>query len=134
VGAGTVRVSQQTLIQVTRPTFGDEDLRRMLELHDAAIRADSTIYTLSLSGTAVTDEGVKLLESVPTIEYCFLFGKGLSNASVDVLEVLPNLRMLQIQSDGVTPERLQQLSIDRPELKIVPTLRQQPTGKSPQKN
>lgn len=124
-GSGGIGVGQQTSIVISLPTFGDQELKAILELHKQHARADSAIHFVALTGTAVTDAGVKLLQDVPTLEYCFLTQTQITDASIDVLEKLPNLKLLQVQSTKVTPERLRQLSIDRPELNIEPKSYQQ---------
>jgi hypothetical protein len=120
VGQGNVHVTGQTLIQVQRPTFNDEDLRKILALREQLAEIQSPIVILDLSSTQVTDAGVTELKQIPSLEYCFLLQTAITDASIDALAELPNLKVLGVNSTAVTPDRLLRLSTERPMLNIVP--------------
>jgi hypothetical protein len=113
-------VSETTLIQVKRPSFGDADLRKVLELAEPLEQAESPLTFVDLSGTSVTDAGVAELANVATLEYCFLERTGVTDAAIDALGALQWLKVLSVNSTRVTPERLLTLSDARPELNIEP--------------
>jgi hypothetical protein len=120
VGQGQARVSETTLIQVKRPSFGDADLRKVLELAEPLEQAESPLTFVDLSGTSVTDAGVAELANAAALEYCFLERTGVTDAAIDALGALQRLKVLSVNSTRVTPERLLKLSDARPELNIEP--------------
>jgi hypothetical protein len=113
-------VSETTLIQVKRPSFGDADLRKVLELAEPLEQAESPLTFVDLSGTSVTDAGVAELANAAALEYCFLERTGVTDAAIDALGALQRLKVLSVNSTRVTPERLLKLSDARPELNIEP--------------
>ncbi len=120
VGQGQVNVSSTTLIQVKRPSFGDDDLAKVMRLKDQLDESDAPLTFLDLSDTSVTDRGVAALANVESLEYCFLDRTGVSDEAIEALKALPNLKVLSTWSTGVTSERLLNLSKKRPELDIEP--------------
>jgi hypothetical protein len=120
VGTGNVHITGGTLIQVQRPSFNDDDLRDVLELREQLERHDCPISILDFSGTNISDRGVAELKQLRSLEYIFLLNTSITDASIDVLGTLPNLKMLGVNNTQVTPERLKKLSQDRPGLRIEP--------------
>jgi hypothetical protein len=120
VGKGSVHVTGGTLIQVQRPSFDDNDLRKVLQYREQLERSNFPISILDLSGTRVTDQGVAELKQVHSLKYCFFERTGVTDAAVDALDELPNLKVISFNGTQVTPERLLKLSQDRPDLKIEP--------------
>jgi hypothetical protein len=120
VGLGNVHVSGGTSIQVQRPSFNDEDLRKLLALRDELERFDSPISNVDLSGTSITDQGFAELQQLRSLEYAFFLNTSITDASIDVLAKLPKLKVLGVNGTQVTPARLLKLSEDRPDLKIEP--------------
>ena len=120
VGNGSVHVSGTTLIQVKRLSFDDEDLQKILELKVQLDEIESPLTLLDLSGTTITDQGVRVLRGVDSLEYCFLERTGVTDMSIDAFSGLPNLKVMSVMSTRVTPQRLLTLSISHPQLNIEP--------------
>lgn len=121
VGNGIVRLSSTTIIQVRRPTFNDEDLRKLLQLRNPLEGINAPISVLDVSYSQVTDQGVAELKQLDSLETCALVETAITDASIDTLTELPNLKLLSVTTTSVTPERLLKLSSDRPNLIIAPT-------------
>jgi hypothetical protein len=121
VVTGDVHVSETTSVQVKRPSFDDDDLKKILELKPELDRVGSPLTIFGLSGTSVTDRGIGELATLDSLEYCFLERTAITDAAIDAFTRLPNLKMLSVWSTSVTAERLWTLNTKRPQLDIEPT-------------
>jgi hypothetical protein len=120
VGTGTVHVANQTLVQVKRSTFDDDDLEEIGRLKTQLADVNSPLYFLDLSGTNVTDHGLATLASMDSLEFLFLERTAVTDVSIDAVETLPHIRVISVVSTVVTPERLLRLSVKRPQWNIEP--------------
>ena len=120
VGNGTVRVSGTTLVQVKRPAFNDDDLKHLIAIAAQLEEIGSPLNFLDVCGTSVTDQGIRQLATVDSLEYCFLERTSITDASINAIDALPRLRVVSAMSTAVTPERLFKLSQRKPELNISP--------------
>jgi hypothetical protein len=120
VATGNVNVSGTTLIQVKRPSFDDDDLKKVLELKPELERVGSPLTFLDLSGTSVTDRGIGTLATLDSLEYCFLDRTAITDTAIDAFTPLPDLKVLSVQSTSVTADKLLILNKMRPQLDIDP--------------
>jgi hypothetical protein len=119
IGQGTVHVSSTTLIQVKRPTF-DDDLTKILRLQPQFEGLAAPITIIDLSGTRITDAGVRELRAIDSLEICSMDQTVITDASLDALKDLPKLKVLGVNSTRVTEQGLLRLSILRPQLNLLP--------------
>ena len=121
IGQGTGNVATETLIQVRRPSFNDADLAQVMRLLNRLNELGGRVTILDLSGTGVTDDALKLIVNVNSLQFCFLDRTQVTNTAIDAIGwELPQLQAVSFKSTAVTDQRLLQLSLARPRLMIEP--------------
>ena len=92
--------------------FTDAELQQLQGLRQLEI--------LSLSGTAVTDVGVRALTklSLNKLEVLDLSGTAVSDAAITAITKIPNLKTIFLDSTAVTADGFTKLKAARPDLEI----------------
>ena len=122
VGTGKVTIAGhpgRADIFVTRTSFDDHDLEEIIALTERSSTLNCSITGMSLMNTQVTDRGAAALAGLTNLEYCLLDGTQLTDKAVDSLQTLVNLKLISVSNTSVTEPRLRQLSLDRPDMKIL---------------
>lgn len=76
------------------------------------------IYAVDLSGRAVTDEELRLIESLKRVQWLYLRDNPISDRGVETLTHLPNLRLLDISRTRITAVGLTAL-LQHPGLEVI---------------
>lgn len=87
-----------------RNDFGDEELGRLAPVINQVV-------SLDLSGTKVSDEGIKILENAANLETIKLSGTEISDQSIPILVSILNLKSLNLYDTAVTNEGVSELSV-----------------------
>ena len=92
---------KETHIKISDSQFSDEDL-----VHIQAL----PLKVLDLSGTNISDKGLKSIAEIKTIE-CLLIAnnKRITDAGIAYINLLPNLKVLSLKSTNVTDIGVRQL-------------------------
>ncbi len=123
VGNGTVRISGSpgsTHVRVNRASFGNDDLKEVLQFTEQLNEVGAPITFLDLSGTGITDRGISSLVILNSLEFCFLGRTKITDKSIGTFENLPDLKVFSVMRTAVIAERLLKLSIDRSDMDISP--------------
>ena len=123
VGTGRVHWSgnQATLlVKVDRPDFGDADLQQLLARVQTQVSPRGGIYLLDLSGTAVTDDGVAMLNRCSQLRFLFLDKTAVTDVGLQSVAELPQLQVLSARAAAVTQKCLDQIRSRRPGLSLEP--------------
>ena len=114
-GADFKRTRQRTVELVRLPkSAGDKALSYV-----AALSKPEALRMLDLSGTQVTDEGLKKVEGLKGLETLDISNTDITDKGLKHLEKLPNLRDLRIGDTKVTNEGLADLVASLPRLDVL---------------
>ena len=84
-----------------------------------AIRVQSQLQWLDLSGCPITDEGLHWMANHGQIQELYLHGTLVSDASIETLKTLSNLKILDVSETNVSAAGLSRLVETLPHLKVV---------------
>jgi len=119
---GTVTISMPggrgITCQVTRPTFSDEDLARIIDLASYGGTRACELTTLFLAGTGVTDAGVRRLAACEKLVFVDLPPLKLSDEAVDALSKCRRLEFLLIDERGLSAGQVARLRESLPRLRL----------------
>ncbi|HEV3339821.1 MAG TPA: hypothetical protein VG125_05675, partial [Pirellulales bacterium] len=118
---GTVSISMPggrgITCQVTRPTFSDDDLGRIIRLASSGGTRTCELTTLFLAGTGVTNAGVCRLAACEKLVFVELPPLNLSDEAVDALAKCRRLEFLLIDERRLSAAQIARLR------QLVPRLR-----------
>jgi len=101
---------------VTMLHFGDTQIT---DAGIKAIRVQSQLQWLDLSGCPITDEGLHWMANHGQIQELYLHGTLVSDASIETLKTLSNLKILDVSETNVSAAGLSRLVETLPHLKVV---------------
>jgi len=83
----------------------------------------TSLTALRLDQNRITDSGVKLLALLPKLEVLNVYGNtGITDASIDALARMRELRVLYVWNTGISPAAISSLGALRPDLTVVGAL------------
>ncbi len=101
---------------VSRTSFSDNDLHRLIQLASERTPGISQIMLLNLEKTSVTDAGLQAVQLCPHLTHLFLPAFQLSNESIASLVSCRNLKYLSLDESKLTSEQVAELSKTLPKL------------------
>lgn len=101
---------------VSRSSFSDDDLQRLIQLASERTPGISQITILNLEKTSVTDAGLQTVHLCPHLTQLFLPSFQLSNESIAGLVACRNLKYLTLDESKLTSEQVADLRNTLPKL------------------
>ena len=101
---------------ITRASFDDDDLRKLIQLASERTPGISQVSFLNLEKTSVTDAGLQSVHLGPHLTHLFLPSIKLSNESIDSLVACRKLKYLSLDESKLTTEQVMNLRRSLPEL------------------
>ena len=101
---------------VTRASFDDEDLQKLIQLASERTPGISQVSFLIFEKTSVTDAGLQAVHLCPHLTHLFLPPIPLSNESIAILVACQKLKYLSLDESKLTTEQVTDLKRNLPNL------------------